>query len=171
MCGLYCNALDRNKYGSNPLVAINTEQLPSALKVLARALEQEFGECRYLYYGIGEPSSPLSAGSEGQSLLEMQQHFSDRLWQEIAEVVQKSKTTSKVDGISVPMPHFGCVLDWNSFYDLADKVQSAGIKFIVEPYIRFKDSPGEQVTMFFEDYSGNAIEFKAYRNPSEVFSK
>ena len=91
MCRLYCNALDRNKYGSNPLVTINTEQLPSALKVLARALEQEFGECRYLYYGIGEPSSPLNAGREGQSLLEMQQHFSDRLWQEIAEVVQKSK--------------------------------------------------------------------------------
>ena len=91
MCRLYCNALDRNKYGSNPLVTINTEQLPSALKVLARALEQEFGECRYLYYGIGEPNSPLSVGSEGQSLLEMQQHFSDRLWQEITDVVQKSK--------------------------------------------------------------------------------
>jgi len=54
---------------------------------------------------------------------------------------------------------------------LADKLQSAGIKFIVEPNVRFKDLPGEQMTMFFEDYSGNAIELKAYRNPTEVFSK
>ena len=69
------------------------------------------------------------------------------------------------------MPHFGCVLEWNSFHDLADKLQSAGIKFIVEPNVRFKDLPGEQMTMFFEDYSGNAIELKAYRNPTEVFSK
>jgi hypothetical protein len=76
-----------------------------------------------------------------------------------------------VDNISVPMPHFGCVLDWNSFHDLADKLQSADIKFIVEPNVRFKDLPGEQATMFFEDYSGNAIELKSYRNPSEIFSK
>jgi len=97
--------------------------------------------------------------------------FGNQLSLHVGEVVKRSKANSEVDDIAVPMPHFGCVLDWNSFYDLADKLQSAGIKFIVEPYIRFKDSPGEQVTMFFEDYSGNAIEFKAYRNPSEVFSK
>ena len=97
--------------------------------------------------------------------------FGNQLSLHVGEVVKRSKTTSKVDNISVPMPHFGCVLDWNSFNDLADKLQSTGIKFIVEPNVRFKDLPGEQATMFFEDYSGNAIEFKAYRNPSEVFSK
>ena len=97
--------------------------------------------------------------------------FGNQLSLHIGEVVKRSKTTSKVDDISVPIPHFGCVLDWNSFNDLADKLQSKGIKFIVEPNVRFKDLSGEQATMFFEDYSGNAIEFKAYRNPSEVFSK
>jgi len=97
--------------------------------------------------------------------------FGNQLSLHVGEVVKRSKTTSKVDDISVPMPHFGCVLDWNSFNDLADKLQSAGIEFIVEPNVRFKDLPGEQATMFFEDYSGNAIEIKAYRNPSEVFSK
>ena len=97
--------------------------------------------------------------------------FGNQLSLHIGEVVKRSKTTSKVDDISVPMPHFGCVLDWNSFNDLADKLQSKGIKFIVKPNVRFKDLSGEQATMFFEDYSGNAIEFKAYRNPSEVFSK
>ena len=97
--------------------------------------------------------------------------FGNQLSLHVGEVVKRIKTTSKVDDISVPMTHFGCLLDWNSFNDLADKLQSAGIEFIVEPNVRFKDLPGEQATMFFEDCSGNAIELKAYRNPSEVFSK
>jgi extradiol dioxygenase family protein len=69
------------------------------------------------------------------------------------------------------MPHFGCVLDWNIFYDLVDKLQSKDFKFIIKPSVRFLGLPGEQATMFFEDISGNAIELKAYRNPSEVFTK
>jgi extradiol dioxygenase family protein len=97
--------------------------------------------------------------------------FGNQLSLHVGEVVKRSKVNSEVDNISVPIPHFGCVLEWNSFHDLADKLQSAGIKFIVEPNVRFKDLPGEQMTMFFEDYSGNAIELKAYRNPTEVFSK
>ena len=97
--------------------------------------------------------------------------FGNQLSLHVGEVVKRSKANSEVDNISVPIPHFGCVLEWNSFHDLADKLQSASIKFIVEPNVRFKDLPGEQMTMFFEDYSGNAIELKAYRNPSEVFSK
>ena len=97
--------------------------------------------------------------------------FGNQLSLHVGEVVKRSKTTSKVDDISVPMPHFGCVLDWNTFHNLADKLKSAGIQFIIEPTTRFKGMPGEQATMFFEDYSGNAIEFKTYRNFSEVFSK
>ena len=98
-------------------------------------------------------------------------YFGNQLSLHLGEVVKRSKTTSKVDDISVPMPHFGCVLDWNTFHNLAEKLKSAGIQFIIEPTIRFKGMHGEQATMFFEDYSGNAIEFKTYRNPSEVFSK
>ena len=97
--------------------------------------------------------------------------FGNQLSLHVGEVVKRSKANSEVDNISVPMPHFGCVLEWNSFHDLADKLQSKGIKFILEPNVRFKDLSGEQATMFFEDYSGNAIELKAYRNPTEVFSK
>ena len=97
--------------------------------------------------------------------------FGNQLSLHVGEVVKRSKTTSKVDDISVPIPHFGCVLDWDKFHNLADKLKSAGIQFIIEPTIRFKDMPGEQATMFFEDYSGNSIEFKTYRNPYEVFSK
>ena len=97
--------------------------------------------------------------------------FGNQLSLHLGEVVKRSKTTSKVDDISVPMPHFGCVLDWDSFHDLADKLQSAGIQFIIEPTNRFEGMPGEQATMFFEDPFQNALEFKAYQNPSEVFSK
>ena len=97
--------------------------------------------------------------------------FGNQLSLHLGEVVQKSKTTSKVDDISVPMPHFGCILDWDSFHDLADKLKSTEIQFIIKPNTRFKGKPGEQATMFFEDPFQNALEFKAYKNPSEVFSK
>ena len=97
--------------------------------------------------------------------------FGNQLSLHLGEAVKRSKTSSKVDDISVPIPHFGCVLDWDSFHDLADKLQSAGIQFIIKPTNRFEGMPGEQATMFFEDPFQNALEFKAYQNPSEVFSK
>ena len=97
--------------------------------------------------------------------------FGNQLSLHVGKVVKRSKTTSNVDDISVPMPHFGCVLDWDTFHNLADKLKSAGIQFIIEPTIRFKGMPSEQATMFFEDSFQNALEFKAYQNSSEVFSK
>ncbi len=97
--------------------------------------------------------------------------FGHQLSLHVGEVVKRSKTSSLVDNASVPIPHFGCVLDWDSFHELADKLKSAGIMFIVEPTIRFKGMTGEQATMFFEDPFQNAIEFKAYLNPSEIFWK
>ena len=97
--------------------------------------------------------------------------FGNQLSLHLGEVVKRSKTTSKVDDISVPVPHFGCVLNWDTFHNLADKLKSAGIQFIIEPTIRFKGIPGEQATMFFEDPFQNVLEFKAYQNSSEVFSK
>ena len=97
--------------------------------------------------------------------------FGNQLSLHIGEVIKSSNSSSSVEGVSVPMPHFGCVLDWNIFDDLTQKLQSEDIKFIVKPSVRFKGLVGEQATMFLEDYSGNAIEFKAYRNPSEIFSK
>ena len=97
--------------------------------------------------------------------------FGNQLSLHLGEVVKRSKTTSKVDDISVPIPHFGCILDWDSFHDLSDKLKSAEILFIIEPTTRFEGIPGEQATMFFEDPFQNALEFKAYQNLSEVFSK
>ena len=97
--------------------------------------------------------------------------FGNQLSLHVGEVIKSNKTRSNVEDVSVPMPHFGCVLEWSIFYDLADKLQSEAIKFIITPNVRFIGLPGEQATMFFEDYSGNSIEFKAYKNPNEVFSK
>ena len=97
--------------------------------------------------------------------------FGNQLSLHLGEAVKRSKTNSKVDGIDVPTPHFGCVLDWNSFHDLADKLKSEGVPFIIEPTTRFEGMQEEQETMFFEDPFQNVLEFKAYKNPSEVFSK
>ena len=67
-----------------------------------------------------------------------------------------------VDGHEVPVPHFGVVLDRASWEALAARLQAAGVKFLIEPHVRFQGRPGEQATMFFLDPSGNALEFKAF---------
>jgi extradiol dioxygenase family protein len=79
--------------------------------------------------------------------------------------------TNAVDGKDVPVPHFGVVLDWEEFHSFADLIRAKGISFIIEPYIRFKGEVGEQATMFFKDPSGNALEFKAFKDESQLFAK
>jgi len=71
--------------------------------------------------------------------------------------------TGQVDGVAVPIPHFGAILDPGEFEALAARLRAAGVGFLVEPRLRFEGRPGEQHTMFFRDPSGNAIEIKAYR--------
>lgn len=79
--------------------------------------------------------------------------------------------TSQVDGHGVPVRHFGVVLPMDQWESLAVRVREAGIKFVIEPYIRFKGQVGEQATMFFLDPSGNALEFKAFANLQQLFAK
>jgi extradiol dioxygenase family protein len=79
--------------------------------------------------------------------------------------------SNPVDGHSVPVPHFGVVLDWEDFDPLARRLTAAQVKFVIEPYIRFEGEIGEQATMFFLDLSGNTLEFKAFRDPSQLFAK
>ena len=74
-----------------------------------------------------------------------------------------------VDGIAVPMPHFGAVLGWDEFHALAGRIRDAGLPFVIEPRLRFAGQPGEQATMFLLDPSGNALEFKAFRRPDQMF--
>lgn len=79
--------------------------------------------------------------------------------------------TNSVDGKDVPVPHFGVVLPWDTFNDFAELLKTKGIQFIIEPYIRFEGLVGEQATMFFKDPSGNALEFKAFKDMSQLFAK
>ena len=68
------------------------------------------------------------------------------------------------------MPHFGLVLDWTDWQSLKDKLATAKVDFIVDPYIRFQGEMGEQATMFLLDPSSNALEFKAFKNTDQLFT-
>ena len=78
--------------------------------------------------------------------------------------------TNPVDGHDVPVPHFGLVLEVERFQELAGRLQDAGTDFVIEPYVRFAGEPGEQWTMFFLDPSGNALEFKAFTDLTQLFA-
>ncbi|MFL6375563.1 MAG: VOC family protein [Pyrinomonadaceae bacterium] len=79
--------------------------------------------------------------------------------------------SNNVDTDDVPVPHFGIVLPMEEWHSLADRLREKGVKFVIEPKVRFKDEVGEQATMFFMDLSGNALEFKAFADFGRVFAK
>lgn len=78
--------------------------------------------------------------------------------------------TNPVDGKNVPVPHFGVVLPWKTFHELVLSLEQKEVKFIIKPYIRFEGLVGEQATMFFKDPSGNALEFKAFKDINQLFA-
>jgi uncharacterized protein len=78
---------------------------------------------------------------------------------------------NEVDGKDVPVPHFGVVLDWDAWHALAARLRDARTQFAIEPGIRFRGEVGEQATMFLFDPSGNALEFKAFKDPAKLFAK
>ena len=83
-----------------------------------------------------------------------------------------SSHKNPVDGHGVPVPHFGVVLQMEAWEALAQKLSNQGIRFEIEPYVLFKGEPGEQATMFFYDPSGNALEFKAFKDrETQLFKK
>jgi extradiol dioxygenase family protein len=92
----------------------------------------------------------------------------------VCHQTQMSKTNvnhNPVDGKQVPVPHFGVVLNMPDWYQLRDKLLANRVKFLIEPYIRFEGKAGEQATLFLFDPSGNALEFKAFRNiEKELFT-
>ena len=79
--------------------------------------------------------------------------------------------TSEVDGEQVPVRHFGAILAMADWEALAAKLRAADIRFVIEPHVRFKGQVGEQATMFFLDPCGNALEFKAFADPGQLFAK
>lgn len=84
---------------------------------------------------------------------------------------QPVETSNAVDGHDVPVPHFGVVLEMADWERLAERLKGAGVRFGIEPHIRFAGQPGEQATMFFTDPSGNALEFKAFADDAMLFEK
>ena len=84
---------------------------------------------------------------------------------------ETSIISNPVDGHDVPVPHFGVVLSWDDWENLAERLKQEKTKFIIEPYIRFKGEVGEQATMFFNDPEGNPLEFKAFKDMGQLFAK
>ncbi len=124
-----------------------------------------------------------SARSFYNNILELEEGRSSDHWvdfnffghQLVIHYKPKSNTqdqhTNPVDGKDVPVPHFGVILAWEIWKDLADKLSEKNIEFAIAPYIRFKGEVGEQATMFFYDPCGNALEFKSFKNMSQIFEK
>ena len=86
------------------------------------------------------------------------------------DATRMADATSLVDGQNVPVRHFGVVVDLATWDRLAERFKAGGVKFVIEPYVRFKGEPGEQATMFFLDPFGNALEFKAFGDESRLFA-
>lgn len=97
--------------------------------------------------------------------------FGHQLVLHYKEIASEEAATNPVDGKDVPIPHFGVVLDMATFTEFSEKLKKNNVTFIIEPYIRFKGLTGEQATMFFKDPSGNALEFKAFKNIDQLFAK
>jgi extradiol dioxygenase family protein len=98
--------------------------------------------------------------------------FGHQLVIHLKEINSEEKESSNpVDGKNVPIPHFGLVLDMQTFKEFSEKLIQKNLTFIIEPYIRFKGQVGEQATMFFKDPAGNALEFKAFADMTQLFAK
>ena len=89
----------------------------------------------------------------------------------LAPNIAGTKSSNHVDADHVPVPHFGIVLPMDQWKELSERLTRKGIKFVIEPKIRFEGEVGEQATMFFLDPSGNALEFKGFNDFSQVFAK
>lgn len=95
--------------------------------------------------------------------------FDNRLSAHISDNFPELDYCGKVDGISVPIPHFGCLLDMDVFVRIQKKLESEKIDFVVELQKRYQGKIDEQLTMFIFDFSGNPLEFKSFSNPDEIF--
>ena len=80
-------------------------------------------------------------------------------------------STNSVDNDEIPSRHFGVILPWDEWEELCKKIKNDGLKFLIEPKTRFKNNSGEQGTFFIKDPSGNALEFKSFKDENDIFKK
>lgn len=90
---------------------------------------------------------------------------------DLREATDSAVLHNEVDHDQVPVPHFGVVLDWDDWHRLAERLVTADVDFVIEPHVRFAGQVGEQATLFFTDPSGNALEFKAFADPTRLFAR
>ncbi|GAA5035138.1 glyoxalase/bleomycin resistance protein/dioxygenase superfamily protein [Marivirga lumbricoides] len=95
--------------------------------------------------------------------------YGHQLSAHLTEHAIQEPPANEVDGKQVPIKHFGVILEWDEWHQLAERLEKHQIDFIIKPYIRFKGEAGEQATMFFLDPSGNALEFKAFKDDASIF--
>jgi hypothetical protein len=96
--------------------------------------------------------------------------FGHQITAHLSEKSNQGIASNKVDGDMVPVRHFGVILDWESWHELVRKLRCSDVQFIIEPRHRFSGETGEQVTFFCQDPSGNALEFKSFKDMDQVFA-
>ncbi len=121
--------------------------------------------CRIFYRDV----LGLSEGRSSDQWVDFNFHGHQLVIHETGEKTRELNHNA-VDGHAVPIPHFGIVLDWELFHSFATTLKEKNVTFVIEPYIRFEGEVGEQATMFFYDPSGNALEFKSFRDMNQLFA-
>jgi len=127
---------------------------------------RDLAETRAFYAGV----LGCAIGRESNTWIDFD-FWGHQLVAHLADGESAPSFTNQVDGQHVPAPHFGVVLEWDEWHALRDKLTDAGFAFVIEPYIRFEGLPGEQATLFISDPSGNALEFKSFKDISQLFAK
>ena len=127
---------------------------------------KDLEETRAFYSGL----LGCRVGREAAAWIDFE-FFGHQLSAHISREAVRVMATNAVDGDAVPVRHFGVILDWDGWHELADRLRAASIRFLIEPHIRFQGEVGEQATLFILDPSGNALEFKSFKDSSQVFAR
>ncbi|HBK55297.1 MAG TPA: glyoxalase [Xanthomonadales bacterium] len=125
-------------------------------------------EAARAFYG-GILGCPL--GRESQDWIDFDFHGHQIVAHRVPVEQHPVQSGTAVDGHLVPAFHFGLLVDWDDFDPLAERLRQAGVPFIIEPYLRFAGLAGEQKTLFVRDPSGNALEFKSFRDERMIFAR
>jgi extradiol dioxygenase family protein len=97
--------------------------------------------------------------------------FGHQISAHLVDDAEADLASNAVDGDDVPVRHFGVILPWEAWHEMAERLRAAGVPFVIEPRVRFAGQVGEQATFFLRDPSGNALEMKSFRDPSRVFAR
>ncbi len=111
-----------------------------------------------------------AVGRESQQWIDFD-FFGHQLTAHLDPAMDAAGSKNSVDGKSVPVRHFGVILEWSAWEALSEHLRHAGVTFVIDPYVRFKGEAGEQATLFIADPSGNHLEFKSFKDMQRVFAR